>query len=208
MYLALGSRPDITNAVNYVSRYVENPNQNDVAVKRIFKYLAGTVEVGIQYSRDVKGQMICYPDADFAGDTRSRHSTSGYVVLLSSGPVSWFSQKQRTVALSTTESEYVAACEGVKEMVWLIRMYNDIMGENVKPLLLMDNQSAIRLVKNPEFHKRTKHIDVKFNFIREKFLQNVFELNYVPSELQLADILTKPLPKNKFNSLKKGIGIF
>lgn len=129
------------------------------------------------------------------------------IMILANGPISWFSQKQRSISLSTTESEYVAACEGVKELIWMMRLYNNLVKTKVNAILFMDNQSAIKLIRNPEFHKRTKHIDVKFHFIREKFSEKLFDLEYVPSSDQLADIFTKALSKEKFSSFKKLIGV-
>lgn len=119
------------------------------------------------------------------------------------GAVSWQSKRQKCVALSTTESEYVAGAEAVKELIWLQQLFMDLVPScSSKPVLYMDNQSAIRLVKNPEFHKRTKHIDVKFHFIREKFQNGSFELEYASSDEQVADIFTKALSKEKFEKFR------
>lgn len=107
--------------------------------------------------------------------------------------------KQRSVALSTTESEYIAASEAAKELIWLKRLQNEMAPNNgLIPVLFMHNQAAIRLVKNPEFHKRTKHIDVRYHFIRDEFANGKFNLEYVQTNEQFADIFTKPLSKNKF----------
>lgn len=150
--------------------------------------------------------LNAFSDADYARDEDTRKSTSGYAFMLGSSIVSWCSQKQRTVALSTTESEYVAACQSIKELVWLKLLMAELISNNAV-MLYMDNQSAIRLIKNPEFHKRTKHIDVRYHFIREKFRDGVFQLEYVHTSNQLADIFTKPLNLEILKRFHELIGI-
>lgn len=113
------------------------------------------------------------------------------------------------MALSTTESEYVAAAQSIKEMVWLRQLLMDFgvdVDHNI-PILCMDNQSAIKLVKNPEYHKRSKHIDVKYHFIREKFQEGVFQIQYVATDEQFGDIFTKPLSRVKFEKFRNLIGV-
>lgn len=208
MYLAVATRPDIAFALGSVSRYMENPKQVHInAIKRLLRYLKGTLDYGIVFDYNERLILAAYSDADYAGDVVTRRSTSGFVFMLGSGAVSWCSQRQKCVSLSTTESEYVAASEAVKELVWLSSLIKELMtGFNIATLY-MDNQSAIRLIKNPEFHKRSKHIDVRFHFIREKYEEKLFELNYVPSAEQTADILTKPLAKDIFEYLRLKMGI-
>lgn len=147
--------------------------------------------------------FVGYSDADYAGDISTRRSTSGYVFLLGGNNISWCSERQKSVALSTTESKYIAASNAVKELVWLQRLLNELQPNDInEPMFCMDNEGAIRLVRNPEFHKRTKHIDVRYHFIRERFQEGAFDLTNVPSDEQLADIFTKPLPKAKFECLR------
>ena len=124
--------------------------------------------------------------------------------------ISWGSRRQDTVALSTTESEFMAACSAVQELIWVHRLVNNLFEKvsSETPILLVDNQSAIKLIKNPQFHRRTKHIDIKFNFIREKFDEKFFEINYVGTNNQEADLLTKPLNRKRFESLRKMIGVY
>lgn len=151
--------------------------------------------------------MFAFSDADFAGDVNSRKSTSGYCFTINGGIISWCSEKQKSVSLSTTESEYIEASQAVKELIWIDRLLKNLDGNISIPLLLMDNQSAIKLIKNPEFHKRTKHIDVRFHFVREKYAEKFFNLKYVNTKEQLADIFTKPLPKVIFESLREKLNI-
>lgn len=128
--------------------------------------------------------------------------------MFGNGIISWCSERQKSVSLSTTESEYIAASQCVKELIWLRSIFHEILDEKtLKFHLYMDNQSAIRLVKNPEFHKRTKHIDVRYHFIREKYEENKFTLEYISTNEMIADIFTKALPAPKFNTLIKKLGM-
>lgn len=208
MYLMVATRPDIAFAVGVVSRYMERPTEANVnAVKRILKYVKGTINVGIKYVKGGDFELIGYSDADYAGDRMTRKSTSGYVFTIGSGAISWCSERQKSVALSTTESEYIAASGAVKELMWLKRMLSELTKTEMTVQFNMDNQSAIRLIKNPEFHKRTKHIDVRYHFIREKYEDKEFELHFVPSDEQLADIFTKGLLKGAFQRICGNLNI-
>lgn len=207
MYLATNSRPDIAFALSYASQHMENPSMMHWnALKRILRYLKGTLGFGIKFSRDFDVRLSVFSDADYAGDIKTRRSHTGFVLMLGSTPISWCSQKQKTVALSSTE--YIAASESVKELIWIQRLFNEIfISVDGIPFLFCDNQSSIRLIKNPEFHKRTKHINVKYHFIREKFSNGFFDLQYVSTDDQVADILTKPLAKDKFTRFRSLMGI-
>lgn len=203
IFAAVVSRPDIAYAVGEVSRFLNCYDQTHWnAVKRIFKYLLGSMNYSIVYKGTSSSELIGYADADYARDINTRHSTSGYVFLMNGGAVTWSSQRQKSVSLSTTEAEYVAASSAVKEMMWIRQLLDDIGSSSLNPTeLKLDNQGAIKLIKNPEYHKRTKHIDVKYHFIREKYDEGVVKPMYVSSELQLADLFTKPLPKPRFQKL-------
>lgn len=204
LFLSSVSRPDISFAVNLVSRYVSNPGKAHVnAVKRIIRYLICTKTLSIVYHTNT--ELVGYSDSDFAGDVDSRKSTTGYLFLMNGGPVTWASRKQNTIALSTTESEYMAACDAAKEILWIKQFLLDIGESQNSVILNIDNQSAIKLIKNPVFHKRSKHIDVRYNFIREKVEQNIIEIKYVESSCQLADFLTKALPFQKFNCIRDNV---
>lgn len=203
MYLSIGTRPDISYAVNFLSRYMENPSSIHVtALKRVIRYLKGTADYGISFESANNLSLIVYSDADFAGCVDTRKSTTGHCVMLNSSIVSWCSEKQKSVSLSTTESEYIAASQSVKEMIWICRLLKNLKIEFNQPILHVDNQSAIKLIKNPEFHKRSKHIDVRFHFIREHFEEKLFDLNYIESEKQIADIFTKSLPRIKHEKFR------
>lgn len=209
MYLPTNSRPDIAFALSYVSQHMEKPaRMHWNALKRILKYMKGTQSYGLKFSTGFEIRLRVFSDADFANDISTRRSHTGFVFMLGTGPISWCSRKQKTVALSTTESEYIAASESIKELIWLQMLFKEFFdsGDGI-PLLSSDNQSAIKLIKNPEFHKRTKHIDIKYHFIRKKFSNGLFELQYVSTTDQVADILTKPLAKDKFVRFRSMIGV-
>lgn len=152
--------------------------------------------------------LVGYSDSDFASDLDSRRSTSGYIFKLANGPVTWKSKRQDTVSLSTTEAEYIAASLACKEIIWLRKLLLHIGHRCSYPTKLhVDNQSAIKLIKNQEFHSRTKHIDVQYHFIREKYENKIIDVLYIPSEDQLADAFTKPLPRVQFEKLRSELGI-
>ena len=209
MYAMVMSRPDIAFAVNQVAKFCQKPGQAHWnAVKRILAYLAGTRNLGLCFGKGHPMDAVGYSDADYAGDITNRRSMTGFLFLLHGGPVSWTSRQQTCVALSTTESEFVAANESAKEAVWLRRLLDELTQREAKPMqLYCDNQSAIRLVKNPEFHQRTKHIEVKYYYIRDQQEKGCINVEYVATEDQLADIFTKPLPGPRFNMLREKIGI-
>lgn len=170
MFVAIVSRPDIAFAVNTASKFLNKHNLSHwQAVKRILAYLVGTVNMGIEYrSGGSEPELMGFSNADYASDLETRRSTTGYVFSFANGAVTWSSQRQRLVTLSTTESEYVAASVAAREAVWLRNLLDDVERrcDGATPLYV-DNQSTIKLVKNPEFHKRTKHIDVRYHHIRE-----------------------------------------
>ncbi|UYV76233.1 hypothetical protein LAZ67_13003122 [Cordylochernes scorpioides] len=202
MFASCVSRLDITYAVSQVSKFLEYPGPaHCTTVKNIFRYLKGTPHMGILFTG--QDQLVGYSDSDFARDVDSRKSTTGYAFMMNGGTVSWASQRQPIIALSTTESEYIAACSAAKELIWIRRLLQGIGCDITKETeLFIDNQAAIKLVENPVFHKRTKHIDVRYHFIRSKHEEGELKVHHVCSSEQLADIMTKPLPRNKFHYLR------
>lgn len=209
MYLAVGTRADIAYSVGIASRFLENPTiVHEKAAKRILKYIKNTINFGIFYLSTKTNELQAYSDADYAGCLETRRSTSGFAFIFADGIISWSSERQQSVSLSTTESEYIAAAQCVKELVWLRKMLIDILDiDSFKINLHMDNMSAIRLIKNPEFHKRTKHISVRHHFIREIFEENKFVLKHVTTKEMLADIFTKALPAQSFSYLVNRLGM-
>ncbi|KAK8934594.1 hypothetical protein KSP39_PZI014788 [Platanthera zijinensis] len=204
------SRPDIENAVNILARFVSNPSSHHLAAaRRILRYLQGTKEYGILYQKSPDFTLRGFTDSDWAGDINDRKSTGGYIFFAGSGPISWSSCKQRTVALSTTEAEYMALNSAACEAIWLLQLKNEIEGKNKREregvMIYCDNNSAIALSKNPVYHSRSKHIDIKHHFIRELLEKKTIEVEFCPTKRQLADLMTKPLPREKFIELRAKI---
>jgi transposase InsO family protein len=208
MYAMLGSRPDIAFAVSMVSRFASNPTvEHMVAAKRILRYLRGTLDYQLTYRGDL-GSLTGYSDADWAGDHETRRSTGGFVFHVGSGVVSWSSKRQATVALSSCESELMAETQAAKEAVWLKKFLAEALHqEEVAVVIHCDNQGAIALAKNDQFHARTKHIDIREKWIREAVAAKQVELQYISTDLQLADGLTKPLARDKFEYFRRQIGV-
>ena len=210
MFLSIVSRPDLSFAVNSLSRFLNNHNEYHWrAVKRLFAYLTGTVEYGIEYGNGGSTfGLVGFSDADYAGDLETRRSTTGYLFNFANGPVTWSSKRQKLVTLSTTESEYVTAATASKEAIWLRRLLESIESPCAGPTTLnVDNQSAIKLIKNPEFHQRTKHVDIRYHYIREKVQSGDIIVKFVPSDNQKADIFTKALPRERFSKMRNVLGM-
>ena len=205
LYLAQTTRPDLAHAAGVVSRYAANPQpEHWRAVKRILRYLAGTRDHGITYTRTVGEPLLHgFADADWAGDLRQRRSTTGFVFYVAGGPVSWRSKLQQTVALSTTEAEYLAAGDATREALWLRSMLNELgLRQAQATIIYEDNQSCIALTLNPGQHQRTKHIDVRHHFIQSHVEEGSILLTYLCTEDMVADLLTKALATPRFNKLK------
>jgi len=207
----VNTRPDLSFAVGIVSRFMEAPdNEHWAAVKRIIRYVSGTLNYGCKFIRGENSEMLLlgYTDSDQAGDLVQRKSTSGVLFFLGSNLITWSSQKQRIVALSSCEAEYVAAALGACQGVWLSRLIAELKNEQVQKFrLLIDNKSAIELSKNPVHHERSKHIDTRYHYIRDCIEQGVVEVDHVRTGDQLADILTKPLARMRFAELRMKLGV-
>jgi hypothetical protein len=208
LYAAVATRPDISQAVGVLSRFNSAPTEAHLtAAKRVLRYLKGTINLSLQYKKTENSDVTGYSDAGWADDVDSRRSTTGNVFIMSGSPISWLSQRQSTVALSTAEAEYIALSSACQEAVWLQRLLTDI-GENIKPITIMeDNQGAIAIAKNPVGHKRTKHIDIRYHFVREQTQKGVIEIQYLSTKEMLADMFTKPLPRGQFEYLRSKIGM-
>ncbi|GJQ91440.1 retrovirus-related pol polyprotein from transposon TNT 1-94 [Tanacetum coccineum] len=207
MYLT-ASRPDIQFLTCLCARYQANPKESYlIAVKRIFRYLKGTPSLGLWYPKcsgfDLKG----YSDSDYAGCNMDRKSTSGACQLLGGKLVCWSAKKQQSVAMSSAEAEYVAAAGCCANILWMKSQLTDYDIIYEKVPIFCDNTSAIAISNNPVLHSRTKHIDIRYHFIRDHILKGDIELHFIPTQYQLADIFTKPLDEPTFKRLIVELGM-
>jgi hypothetical protein len=209
MYLTI-TRPDLMYGVSLISRYMSRPTMSHwLAAKRILRYLKGTTELGIFYTKNEGcSKLLAFTDSAYAGDLDDRRSTSGYVFMIGSGAVSWSSKKQPVVTLSTTEAEYIAAALCACQCIWLKRILRKIGVEQDEGTIIQcDSSSAIQLAKNPVFHGKSKHIHVRFHFLRDLVNEGVVELKYCNSQEQVADLMTKPLKLEQFEKLRGMLGM-
>lgn len=209
MYCMVSTRPDLATAVSYLSRFQGKPSVKLVkALKRVLRYIKQTVNYQLTYTNcniNNNNTLVGYADSDFAR-SMDRKSTSGYVFKLYGNTISWKSKKQNIVTLSTTEAELVALCESCVESCWLIKLLKDV-DVNLKHVTIFeDNQSTIKTVNNPD-QKRLKHIDIKYNFVKEKVEQGLIRVMYISTNNQLADIMTKPLTTHLFRKFVTLLGL-
>lgn len=197
MYVAVSTRPDISHAVSYLSQFNNCFGESHwKAAKRILRYLKGTINLGLTFYKSGL-DITAYADADWASDNHDRRSYTGYVFCIGDSIVSWESRKQRTVALSSTEAEYMALSDTCKESLFIRKFMLEMFGITPKICIFNDNQSAIKLCKNFMFHSRTKHIDIRHHFIKEIVNNGIVQVRYLSTNDMLADVLTKALCKEK-----------
>lgn len=211
MYASIATRPDISSAVGILSQYMSNPGEEHFrGIKRVLRYIRGTIDFGLEFKAqdEMQVRLHGYADADWAGDISTRKSTTGYLFQIGNATVSWKSKRQSIVALSSTEAEYVSLSSATQETMWIRSLLGSIGFQQIDPTTINeDNQGAIALAGNPGNHPRTKHIDIKYHFIREAVEKNEIALQYCPTKEMLADMLTKALPREKFQELRALIGV-
>ena len=197
MYAMLGTRPDISYAVTMVSKFSSNPGMAHWdAVKQIYHYLLGSKDLWLTYGGDKK-VLVGYANAD-GSMAEDRRAVSGYAFIVDGGAVSWSIKCQEIISLSTTESEYITATHAVKEVLWLRSLITQVFGPLTQATTLFsDNQSAIALAKDHQYHPRTKHIDIQFHFIRWVVEDGKICLIFCPTDDMVVDTLTKALPSPK-----------
>lgn len=209
LYAAISTRPDISYAVNYLARYVQAPLERHMhAVNRVFRYLSGTRDTGLLFGRQGRVdtvQLDAFSDADWASEKADRISVSGWIARVNGDPVSWQSKKQSSVALSTCESELYAECAATQELMWLRGLMRELRIPRQVAILFGDNQSAIATAKNGVRSERTKHIDIKYHFITDVIERGRMHVEWIPTEQQQADILTKALNAPQFRELRQKI---
>jgi hypothetical protein len=198
-------------AVNQVARFCSDPtNTHWTAVKRIMRYLKGTRELGLTLKKPTSTDFGIhgFTDADWGDEPNSGKSTSGVIVKIGDMAIAWSSTRQRLVALSTLEAEYMAACHGSKTCLWLKHVMRDMkISEDSPILLLIDNQGAIDFSRNGRSSTRSRHIDLQEYFLRSLYKQGTVDLRYVRTKDQLADIMTKSLPRLAFQDLRERLGV-
>ena len=205
LYAAMVTRPDIAYAVQALGRHLQgSTNEHFAAAKRVLRYLKGTKELGLKYGMTAgKPIIVGFADADWASDKETRRSVTGYLFTLNGGAISWSSKLQPTVALSTSESEYMAACYAAQEAIHLRRFLGSLGFTQGEPTTIYeDNMGCIGMSENPIMHQRSKHIDIRFHFLRETVANGQVLLTFIPTMEQLADLLTKALPKARTQGLR------
>ncbi|KAL1207759.1 Retrovirus-related Pol polyprotein from transposon RE2 [Cardamine amara subsp. amara] len=204
------TRPDLSYCVGVLSRYMHSPRESHgAAMRQCLRYLKGTTSLGLVFERSLKKpRLIGYNDSSLSIDPDDGRSTTGHIFYLGDGPISWCSQKQDVVALSSCEAEFMAGTEATKQAIWLRDLLSEITGTEVKKVLIrIDNKSAIALTKNPVFHGRSKHIQRRYHFIRECVENEEIEVEHVPGVEKKADNLTKPLGKMRFKEMRELMGV-
>jgi hypothetical protein len=172
------------------------------------RYLRGIVGYGLRYASSVDLSLQGYADADWAGRAVDRKTTFGCCFTLGSAMVSWCNRKQSSVALSTAEAEYIALSVAVREAVWLRKVLTDLFDHEMDPTIIhCDNQSCVKLSENPVFHDRSKHIEIKYHYIRDMVQRKAVHVQYLPTHEQIADVFTKPRAKMKFEYFRETLGL-
>ena len=211
MYLAIATRPDIAYSVGVLARFSKNPGlQHWKAVKHLFRYLKGTLDYKLTYSglHPSSELFTAYTDADHGGNPDNGRSTSGYIVKMGNGAVSWSSCLQSIVALSTTEAEYVAATSAGQEILWFRNLFTEFGYNMDAPSTLhIDNQSALSVAKNPEHHGRMKHLDLRLYWLRDEVEKGSIRMVHLATNLMPADILTKALSRVKVGEMVEMLGL-
>lgn len=208
LYLAQSTRPDIAFAVSDVSRFNSNHGSAQwKAVKRIFRYLRGTTNAKLRYTKSHDG-IVAYYDADWASEIDHRRSCSGYVVKLSNASICWMSKRQPIVALSSTEAEYIALSSTTCELIWLKQLADELDKNIAKTITVFcDNQSSIKLAESDAYRPRTKHIDIRYHHIRELIEAKVVNIKFVSTTQNAADALTKAVSAEKTNYCSNAMGL-
>ncbi|XP_074327259.1 secreted RxLR effector protein 161-like [Apium graveolens] len=204
------TRPDIAYSVGIISRFMERPTvMHQNAAKKILRYIKGTLNLGLIYSKNNNNNMLTgYSDSDLAANVEERKSTGGMTFYLNESLITWVYQKQRCVALSSCEAEFMAATAAACQAIWLKNLLVQITGEHIGLVVLyIDNKSAIDLAKNPVFHDHSKHIDIRYHFIRECVEKGEIIVKSVSTDKQKVDVLTKALTTVKFEKMRQLLGV-
>ncbi|XP_071685423.1 uncharacterized protein [Lolium perenne] len=207
-YLTL-TRPDISFSVNKVCQFLHAPTTSHwSAVKRILRYIRGTLKVGLTFRRSSSLLLSAFSDADWAGCPDDRKSTGGFAVFVGPNLVSWSARKQATVSRSSTEAEYKAIADATTELIWVEALLKELgIKLRQRPCLWCDNLGATYLSANPVFHARTKHIEIDFHFVRERVANKMLDVRFISSKDQLADGFTKALPVKLLDAFRTNLNL-
>jgi hypothetical protein len=194
------TRPDITYVVQQIYLYMHDPREPHLAaLKRILRYLQGTLSFGFTLHHSPPADLVVYTDADWAGCPETHRSTSGFAVFLGNNLVSWSSKRQHTVSRSSVEVEYRAVANGVAEATWLHQLLIELRHQPRRATLIYcDNISAVYLSSNPVQHQRTKHVEIDLHFVQEQVALSHVRVLHVSITSQYADVFTKGLPTSVF----------
>ena len=208
LYIMLGTRPDIAFAVTKLSQFAANPTEDHLnRALYVCRYLLGTADYALVYDGKSNGGLVAYADSDWASDPNTRKSTTGYLVKLANGVFSWNSRAQKSIALSSTEAEYMSLSDTSRQLVWIRTLFQEI-GISLGPIPLCgDNQGSIFLASNPVQEKRIKHIDLRYHYIREIIRQKQIELLFIEGAENPADLFTKNLGRIKFLKFREQLGL-
>lgn len=205
----LHTRPDLAFSVGVASRYMQRPRKSHGDImKQIMRYLQGSSTFGLKYRREGTKKLTGYSDSSHNIDQDDGRSTTGHMFYFGTSPITWCSQKQNTVALSSCEAEFMAATEAARQAIWLQELLSEITGwKSERVTIKIDSKSAIELTKNPVFHGKSKHIHKRYHFIRECIERELVDVEHIPGTSQKADILTKALARVKFVEMRNLIGV-
>lgn len=208
MYLSVCSRPDITYALSYLSQFnTAFTRQHWLAAKRILRYLSGTINKRLMFVKSGSFDLSVFADADFANNVVDRRSYSGFIIKIGDSTVCWESRKQRCVAHSTTEAEYLALSDSCKEICFVRNFMYEIFEKHVNCRIYSDNQSALKLLETKEYcHRKTKHIDLRYHYVKDIVKEKNVTIGYLPTERMVADLFTKPLASCKHNRFVSDLG--
>jgi len=203
------TRPDISFAVQHLSQFLQHPREPHMrAGLHVLQYLKHEPALGILLNNSPTFDLLAYCDADWASCTHTRRSVSGFMIFLGNTLISWKSKKQATISLSSAEAEYRSLRRLTAELSWLSRLLAELGLTSITPIpVKCDNLAAIYIAKNPVFHERTKHIELDCHFVRQKLMEGLLSLSYIPTQQQLADICTKPLTGIKHHSIMSKLGV-
>jgi hypothetical protein len=208
MYLT-NTKLDICFSVNTMSQFLVEPRRvHQVVAKNVMRYLKGTIDYGLNYDGDHDFTLRKYIVADWAGSVSDRKSTSGCCFSLGSDMISWQSRKKSSISLRTTKEEYIVACSTSCEAIWLRKLLTSLFDLEMRAtLILCDKQSCIKMTENLVFHDRSKHIEIRYHYIHDMVQIGALNIQYISMDQQVADVLTKPLSRVKFEYFQYKLGI-